>query len=136
MNELTIPAGKFQQLILRTRAVMAREADGPSDFGDGALIDGAAAALAETEEDMSRSELHGEIASLSRGQQHQLVALMWIGRGDGDPEDWAELVDLAAQRHAGPAAEYLFSHPMVADYWLEGLDRLYGGTDIMDTGEY
>lgn len=136
MNELTIPPKEFQQLILRTRAVMAREVVEPSNFGDDAYVDGASVVLARTNNDMSNSELHEEISGLSRYQQHQLVALMWIGRGDSGPEDWEELVELAADRHEGPAAAYLFSHPMVADYWLDGLDKLYDGTDIMDTGEY
>ena len=64
------------------------------------------------------------------------MALMWIGRGDMEPEEWADAVKLAEERRTGPTARYLLSHPQVADDIEEGVDKLFDGTDLMDTGEY
>ena len=61
---------------------------------------------------------------------------MWIGRGDMEPEEWDEAVALALERQEGPTAAYLLKHPHVADYLVEGLDRLFDGSDLMETGEY
>ena len=61
---------------------------------------------------------------------------MWIGRGDMEPEEWREAVELAADRQDGPTSRYLLTHPHVADHLDEGLDLLLDGTDLMETGEY
>ena len=61
-------------------------------------------------------------------EQAELVALMWIGRGDSEPEEWEELIKLAEERREVPTSDYLLDHPMVADHWAEALDKLgYGG---------
>ena len=61
---------------------------------------------------------------------------MWIGRGDMEPEEWDEARALAADRHEGATAVYLLGHPHIADHLDEGLDRLFDGSDLMETGEY
>ena len=37
---------------------------------------------------------------------------------------------------AGLTAAYLLGHPHIADHLDEGLDRLFDGSDLMETGEY
>ena len=61
---------------------------------------------------------------------------MWIGRGDMEPEEWEEAIALALELQEGPTSEYMLKHPHVADYLVEGLDRLFDGSDLMETGEY
>jgi len=61
-------------------------------------------------------------------QMNELVALMWLGRDDAEPEEWDNLVTLANDRRETPSAGYLLEHPLVADYWANGLDRLGYGT--------
>ena len=46
-----------------------------------------------------------------------------------------DAVKLAEDRRTGPTARYLLSHPQVADDIEEGVDKLFDGTDLMDTGE-
>ena len=57
----------------------------------------------------------------------------------GPPAGWDEGAPrrggLALPR-TGPTARYLLSHPQVADDIEEGVDKLFDGTDLMDTGEY
>ena len=57
------------------------------------------------------------------------MALMWIGRGDMEPEEWDEALALAADRHENGTAAYLLSHPHFADHLDEGLDRLLDGSE-------
>ena len=44
--------------------------------------------LHDSPDDQSRREIVKEIAGLSEREQAELVALMWLGRGDGEPEEW------------------------------------------------
>lgn len=71
--------------------------------------------------DASEAELRHLIRDLDETAQAELVALMWLGRGD---EQWPVLRDLATQEHTAFTADYLLGTPPVADHLLAGLDRL------------
>jgi hypothetical protein len=58
---------------------------------------------------------------LTMDEQIDLVALTWLGRGDGTIEEWQELRDEAARLHNRRTAAYLLGKPMLADHLLEGL---------------
>lgn len=68
-----------------------------------------------------RAELSGFIRDLNMDEQIDLVALMWLGRGDGDLGNWRELHAQAAQAHNGRTASYLIGTPMLADYLEEAM---------------
>lgn len=137
MDELTIHPGFMQSLILKTRALMAQEDLAMPDSSSNPTDDEASPVMLQDDPDNPlREEIRAEIEDLEPDQQAELVALMWIGRGDMEPEEWEEAVQLALERHEGSTADYLLSHPHVADYWDEGVDKLYDGSDLLETGEY
>ena len=136
MDELNLNPEFLRELILNLRALMAQEEMVSPDSGSNPTDDEGPATLQETPDDLTRAEIVAEIEDLEPDQQAELVALMWIGRGDMEPEEWEEALELAVDRHEGATAAYLLSHPHVADYLEEGLDRLLDGTDLMETGEY
>ena len=70
-----------------------------------------------------RSELSGFIRGLNVDEQIDLVALMWLGRGDGDPESWRDLRAEASRAHNNRTASYLIGTPMLADYLEEALTQ-------------
>ena len=70
-------------------------------------------------DDLSREEVVEEIQGLMPRQQAELVALMWLGRGDGEPEEWDELVARAVERREVPTENYLLDHPLLAEHWLK-----------------
>ena len=133
---LTLNPGFLRSLILKLRAVMAQEELVSPDSGSNASDDEGPATLQDSPDNLIRDEIAAEIEDLDPDQQAELVALMWVGRGDMEPEEWEEAVTLAADRHDGSTAEYLLTHPHVADYLDEGIDRLLDGSDLMETGEY
>ena len=53
----------------------------------------------------------------------RLVALTWLGRGDGDIENWDELRAEAARAHNKRTATYLLGMPMLADHLEEALSK-------------
>lgn len=141
MDELTLNPEFLRSLILKARALMAQEAMVMPDVGSNLTDDDASPAMLQDGPDNpTRNEITAQIADLEPDQQDELVALMWIGRGDLEPEEWEEAMRLAAERREtsrGPStADYLLTHPHVADHLDEGVDRLYDGSDLMETGEY
>jgi len=84
------------------------------------------------EDDMTSSELKSTIDDLEPDQQVQLVALMWLGRGDFSAAEWDSAVQEASDNWTSHAAEYLLGTPLVADYLQEGLTQLgYASEDFM-----
>jgi hypothetical protein len=133
---LTLNPEFLRSLILKLRAVMAQEDEVSPDSGSNASDDEGPATLQDTPDNLTRDEITAQIEDLEPDQQAEVVALMWLGRGDFEPEEWAEALALAAERSDGPTAAYLLSHPHVADHIDEGVDLLLDGTDLMETGEY
>ena len=93
--------------------------DTSGDAGD----DWAMQVLADHMDDMSVQEIKVAVEDLSPEQQAELVALMWLGRGDYALEEWGEASAEALDRclDNGNTAGYLLAHPMVSDHLEEGL---------------
>ena len=70
-----------------------------------------------------RSELSGFIQDLNVDEQIDLVAMMWLGRGDGDLDNWNDLRSEASRAHNNRTASYLIETPMLADYLEEALSQ-------------
>jgi hypothetical protein len=128
MDELTISPAYVHMLILKARALMVKEGVVMPDTGGNPIDDELPVTLQDEPEDLTREELIEEIEGLAPNKQTELVALMWLGRGDDEPEEWENLLTLADERREVSTASYLLDHPLVADYWAEGLDRLGYGT--------
>ena len=136
-EELNLNPEDLRTLILNLRALMAQEEMVSPDSGSNPTDDeGGTATLQDSPDNLTREEIASVIEDLEPDQQAELVALMWIGRGDMEPEEWDDAVALALELQEGPTSEYLLKHPHVADYLVEGLDRLFDGSDLMETGEY
>lgn len=136
MDQLTLSPEFLRSLILKLRAVMAQEDLVSPDSGSNPSDDERAATLQDDPDNLTRAEIANEVGDLEPDQQAEIVALMWVGRGDFEPEEWEEALEMALERADGPTANYLLSHPHVADHIDEGLDRLLDGSDVMETGEY
>ncbi|MBT8417290.1 MAG: DUF3775 domain-containing protein [Silicimonas sp.] len=91
-----------------------------------------AAVLEDRPSDPVEAELRSYISDLSDGAQIDLVAIMWLGRGDG-PDDWAEAQALATSEHNDRTASYLVGTPLLCDYLEEGLATI--GRDCSDYNE-
>ena len=136
MDELDLNPEFLRSLVLKQRAVMAQEELVSPDSGSNPSDDEGAATLQESPDNMTRAEIEAQIEDLEPDQQAELVALMWIGRGDFEPEEWEDAVALALERADTPTAAYLLSHPQVAEDLVEGVDKLLDGSDLIETGEY
>lgn len=129
-DELKISSDYVGRLLLRVRALMAREETAIPDAGGNPLDDERPVVLQETDDNMSREELLAEIEGIDDDKQAELVALMWLGRGDAEPEEWESLVETARERRETPTGEYLLDHPLLAEHWASGLEALGYGSVV------
>jgi Protein of unknown function (DUF3775) len=97
----------------------ATESDSATDFGDDDMTYG----VDDHSKGTDRSELSGFIRGLNVDEQIDLVALMWLGRGDGDLDNWRDLRNEATRAHNNRTASYLIGTPMLADYLEEALSQ-------------
>lgn len=130
--DLSISPDYVARLIVKMRGVQTREELVDPDPGSNPTDDRMVGTLQEGPGDLSRAEIVQEIAGLNPDQQNELVALMWLGRGDFEPAEWKTAVRTASERREQPTASYLLSQPLAADYWAEGLERLGFGVPVLD----
>ncbi len=73
-------------------------------------------------------ELRAFIDNMNEEEQAWLVAVMWIGRGAFEPEDWSEAYQTALNEATTPTADYLIGTPHLPDNLEAGLEAL--GFDV------
>ena len=133
MAELSIDPDYLRRLVVKVRSFMGKEETDLPDDGSNPIDDEVPlGALQDEEDDLSREEVVEEIKGLTPRQQAELVALMWLGRGDGEPEEWNELLARAIERREVPTENYLLDHPLLAENWLDGMERLGHGGLVAD----
>ncbi len=94
---------KIRMLIVEARRHEVKEAATDPDAGSNAIDDGFADVLAdqpgdEGGRDGAEEEMRGLVAGLNVDEAADLLALVYVGRGDMEPEDWASARMLAAER--------------------------------------
>lgn len=68
-------------------------------------------------------ELVSAFRAMNTDEQTDLVALVLLGRGDGDLSEWADLQTTAAQDLDGSTAAALLGIPLLADFLEEALSQ-------------
>ncbi|WFU25777.1 DUF3775 domain-containing protein [Bradyrhizobium sp. CB1717] len=136
MPELAISAEKVAFIIEKAREFDAKEGDVDPDSGSNPSDDDAVDVLGDDGSDPVASEIGGFIVALNEDEQVDLVALTWLGRGDGTIDDWDDLRARAVEarseyrkpRHE--TVQYLLGEPMLGDLLADGLDAF--GIDWTD----
>jgi len=107
-------------------ATKSRQSDGTAadlNANSGSADDDAVHGARDRSGTADRSELSGFIQDLNVDEQIDLVAMMWLGRGDGDLDNWNDLRSEASRAHNNRTASYLVETPMLADYLEEALSQ-------------
>ncbi len=68
------------------------------------------------------------VNALSKEERAELLALVWLGRGDEGAtlKDWESLIEHARNENDEGTAEYLIEKALLADYIDRGLARMEG----------
>ena len=116
LETLCFIIAKAREFQAKEQVVIPETPDSPSD-------DWALQVLADHVEDLTLQEVKATVDDLDPEQQAELVALMWLGRGDYGLEEWDDALagarDMYEDRDS--IVEYMLAHPMVSDYLEEGL---------------
>ncbi len=121
LPSLAISPEKVCFIVVKAREFDVKDAVTNPDESSSAADDNMSSVLEQRDDDPVAQELRGFIGALTQDEQIDLVTLVWLGRGDGKLEDWAELRAEAARAHNNRTASYLLGIPLLADYLEEGL---------------
>jgi hypothetical protein len=120
---LTISSESVCFIIVKAREFDAQDVVTDPDSGSNAADDKMASVLEAHSDDLTQKELVAFINALSDEEQADLVALLWLGRGDGTLEDWDDLRDEAQRQHNNRTSAYLLGEPLLSDHLEEGLSQ-------------
>lgn len=90
---------------------------------DDETSDAAMRPVLEDGHDPAFKELRAFINALTEDEQIDLVALTWLGRGDGTLDEWDDLREEAARAHNKRTAAYLLAKPFLPDHLEEALSQ-------------
>jgi hypothetical protein len=120
---LSISVEKVCFIVVKAREFDAKDAVTEPDPGSNPTDDRMVEVLEDHQDDPTAQELSAFIGALSEDERVDLVALMWLGRGDGEIDDWPSLRAEADRLHRRHTARYLLRHPLLPDFLEEGLAR-------------
>ena len=120
---LTIPLEKLAYVIEKAREF---DAQVPSDAEEGsnAADDDEREILLDTPDNPTEQERRDAMDGLGIPERQELLALMWLGRGDYDAESWSEALQQARQTQSASETAYLLGTPLLGDYIEEGVAAL------------
>jgi len=121
---LQISPAKVCFFIQKAREFDVKDVVTDEGSGSNATDDAMLSVLEDHGDDPTYMELRTFINALTEDEQVDLVALTWLGRGDGELSDWDDLHEEAARLHNNRTAQYLLGKPMLGDYLEEGLTQL------------
>ncbi|KAA2236715.1 DUF3775 domain-containing protein [Salinarimonas soli] len=121
---MDIALDKVCEIILYAKAFDVKEGPTDPDSGSNPLDDGNLDSLTESADDSTEEQLRQVIEGLNDDERQSLLALVYIGRGDMEPEEWGAAMRLAAEREGAMAvstADWLLGIPNLGDILDEGL---------------
>ena len=121
---LSVPMDTLAFIIEKAREFDAEvEVDDP-DSGSNAADDNGVAILEDTADNPTEEELTAILAGLNADELAELLALVWVGRGDFDKQSWGEAINGARATRDMRIVPYLIGTPMLGDLVEEGLAEL------------
>ena len=137
---MDIAIDKIRSLIVEARRIDVKEADTDPDSGSNPIDDGETDVLTSSEADegadATELEFRGMIDGMNEDERADILALVYVGRGDFDIDEWDDAVALAKDRDSaskGDTASYLLGIPNLGDLLDEGLAA--HGDSLEDDGK-
>ncbi len=120
---LSLSSDQVCFIIVKAREWDAKDVVTEPDPGSNASDDGMIEVLEDHGDDPVAQEIRGFVGAMTEDEQIDLVALAWLGRGDGSIEEWDDLRGEAERAHNNRTASYLLGMPLLADYLEEALSQ-------------
>jgi Protein of unknown function (DUF3775). len=119
--DVTIEPDTVCYIIVKARGYDVKDVRTVSDPGSNATDDHMYSVLEDNTDDPVEQELRAVINELNVDERADLVAMVWLGRGDGGIEEWETLREEAARVRSKRTAGYLLGIPLLADYLEEAM---------------
>jgi uncharacterized protein DUF3775 len=123
LPDLSISAEKLCFIIAKAREFDVKDVVTDPDDSSNPTDDANLAVLEDHKDDPVVQELTAVINAMSVDEQVDLVALTWLGRGDGNIEDWADLRAEATRAHNRRTTAYLLGMPLLADHLDDAISQ-------------
>ena len=120
---LSISPEKLCFIIAKAREFDVKDVVTDPDDASNPTDDAMLAVLEDHPDDPVLQELTGFIGALSEDEQIDLVALSWLGRGDGTLDDWDELRGEASRAHNKRTASYLLGMPLLSNHLEDAISQ-------------
>ena len=122
---LTIPLEKLAYIVEKAREYDAEvPADPDAQDGSDAADDDEREILLDTPDNPTAQELRDALDGLNTDEREELLALLWLGRGDFDAQSWPEALRQARDTRTTTETDYLLGTPLLGDYLEEGVEAL------------
>ncbi|MBV6486629.1 MAG: DUF3775 domain-containing protein [Pseudorhodoplanes sp.] len=131
---LAISPEKVCFLLVKAREFDVKDAAADPGDSSNASDDAMMSVLEDRADDPVVEEIGRFIGALNEDEQIDLVALTWLGRGDGTLDDWSTIRAEAARAHNRRTAQYLLGIPLLADYLEEGLSQFGRSCEEFELG--
>jgi hypothetical protein len=106
---------KAREFDVKVEPTEPHSGSNPSDDGDREVLE-------DYLDDPTYEELKTFLDSLNQDELAEIQALMWIGRGDYDKDEWDDVVKEAMSLDPKRTPDYLIGTPLLGDYLEEGLN--------------
>jgi len=123
MPTLTIAPDSAFAILLKARQFDVKVAETDPDSGSNPSDDNSVEVLEFGPSDDTRHELVSAIRDLNDDEQRDLIALIWLGRGDFTVGEWNETRRAAGDIGRERTPRYVAEIPLVSDYLQEGLSQ-------------
>lgn len=130
---LDIAPEKVAHVIIKAREYDVKVGAWNSSPEEGDAAEDPESILEDFAADPTRAELSGFIRMLNHDEQANLVALMWVGRGTYEPEEFDEAVETARAERVNATARYLLGMPLLANFLEEGLEKMGFSVDDVES---
>jgi Protein of unknown function (DUF3775) len=121
---LKIPLEQLAFIVEKAREFDAETAPVDADPGSHPDDDDDRAILEDTCDNPTRQELVAALEALDDEQRTEILALLWLGRGDFDVAEWHDAMVQAREIRNEHEIAYLIGTPLLADYLEEAISAL------------
>jgi hypothetical protein len=121
--DLNIGADQVAFFVLKAHEFDEKEPPVAEDEGSNPSDD-PISSLSDFADDPTMQEISSFLEALSEEAQNELVAMMWLGRGDFDAETWQQAVAEAGAVRDRHVPSYLLGTPLLGEYVEQGYNLL------------
>jgi hypothetical protein len=122
--ELSINLEKLAFIVIKAREFDAKVDPVEPDPGSNPADDNEREVLEDYSDDATYQELVDALTSLNDDEIAELMALVWVGRGDFDAGEWDQALSEARDTRDERAVSYLTGIPNLGDELEEGLSSI------------